>query len=93
MANPKELTPEQLQSFIERLSNHPELYEQFRRILDLSDPAAGGHGLDVNRMERMLRPEIRKTGKVAISEFARQVECESASVAREQGMVQREKKR
>lgn len=93
MANQKELSPEQMQSFMERLKNHPELYEQFCRILDLSDPASGGHGLDVNMMERMLRPEIRKTGQVAISEFARQVEQESASVAREQGMVQREKKR
>ena len=57
-----------------KLEDRPKLFEQFERILDLSDPSCGGHGLDINKLEGFLRPEISATGRAALSEFARHVE-------------------
>lgn len=84
----------ELELFTQRLSKHPELYEQFRRILDLSDPAEGGKGLNVHMLEGLLVPEIRKTGRVAISEYAKSIEEQSAeSLKQNEEVKEREKKR
>ena len=74
MANKKRVTREQMEEFTARLIGRPELYEQFVRILDLTDPAGGGKGLDVNMLESFLIPEIRETGRIATQDFAQQVE-------------------
>lgn len=78
MASKKSYSRKQIEAFVSKLENHPELYEQFQRILDLSDPAEGGNGLDLNLLEGMLRPEIRATGRAALSEFAKHAEQEQA---------------
>ncbi len=65
MANKKRVTREQMEDFTARLMGRPELYEQFVRILDLTDPAGGGKGLDLNMLESFLIPEIRETGRIA----------------------------
>ena len=78
---------------MERLRARPDLYKQFSRILDLSDPQTGGSGLDLNLLESFLKPEIRETGRVAVSEFSVQTEATCADAAKEAQMQQREKKR
>jgi len=78
MAKKKTLSRKEVEAFVSKLENHPELYEQFRRILDLSDPSEGGKGLDLNALEGMLRPEIRATGRAALSEFSKHAEQEKA---------------
>lgn len=78
MAQKKSLSRKEIEGFVSKLEKHPELYVQFRRILDLSDPSEGGNGLDLNALEGMLRPEIRATGRAALSEFAKHVESKQA---------------
>ena len=51
MAKKKVIPRKELETFMERLSKRPELYEQVCRIMDLSDPSVGGKGLDVNLLE------------------------------------------
>ena len=78
MARKKTLSRKEVEAFVSKLEAHPELYERFCRILDLSDPSAGGKGLDLNVLEGMLRPEVRAVGRAALSEFAQHVEEEQA---------------
>lgn len=93
MSKKEPISQSEMEAFMERLKTRPELYEQFSRILDLSDPQAGGSGLDLNLLESFLKPEIRETGRVAVSEFAMQTEQTCADSAKDQQMQQREKKR
>lgn len=78
-----------------KLDDRSELLGQIERILELSDPKEGGKGLDINLLEGFLIPEIRATGKAAISEFGRLVEQEEAEQvkAEEPEATMREKKR
>ena len=92
MSKKKQMSQSEMKTFMERLRSRPELYEQFSRILDLSDPQSGGKGLDLNLLESFLKPEIRETGRVAVSEFAMQTEARCGDVAKEAQMQQREKK-
>ena len=92
MSKKQPVSHPEMKAFIERLSARPELYEQFKRILDLSDPQAGGSGLDLNLLESFLKTEIRETGRVAVSEFAMQTEVMCADAAKADQMQQREKK-
>lgn len=78
MPSKKSLTRKEVEAFISKLEANPKLYEQFRRILDLSDPSEGGKGLDLNVLEGMLQPEIRATGRAALSEFVKHAEEEQA---------------
>lgn len=94
MAKKKKLSHLEVEALAERLSQRPELYERFMRILDLSDPNAGGNGLDVNLLEGFLKPEIRETARVAVSEYCQRVEQDAGDELKQQGDVeQREKKR
>lgn len=92
MADPENVNESDMEAFIERLKTRPELYEQFRRILDLSDPESGGHGLSIDRLESFLKPEIRKAGQAAISEFATHTEAKCTDTAKREQWRQREKK-
>lgn len=78
MADKKPLSRKEIEAFVSKLEDNPELYEQFRRILNLSDPSEGGKGLDLNTVEGFLRSEIRATGRAALSEFAKHAECKKA---------------
>lgn len=94
MQKRKSVSSGELKNFMQRLKDRPELYEQFRRILDLSDPSEGGKGLDVNMLEQSLRPQIRETGRVAIKEFAEHIEEDIAQQVKQcEQAHQREKKR
>jgi hypothetical protein len=92
MSKKEQMSQSEMETFMERLRARPELYEQFSRILDLSDPKSGGKGLDLNLLESFLKPEIRETGRVAVSEFAMQTEATCADVVKGSQMQQREKK-
>jgi hypothetical protein len=92
MVNKKEISREDLASFMERLSSRPELFDQFSKILDLSDPSGAGAGLDINVMEGFLRPEIREAGRVAAKEFAEQTEARASEELKASGQVQQREK-
>lgn len=93
MVNKKEISREDLASFMECLSSRPELFEQFSKILDLSDPSGAGAGLDINVMEGFLRPEIREAGRVAAKEFAEQTEARASEELKAGGEVQQREKK
>jgi|AntAceMinimDraft_5_1070358.scaffolds.fasta_scaffold526499_1 hypothetical protein len=94
MRNKKIVTPEEIQSFSERLKSRPELYEQFSKIMDLSDCDGVGSKLDINLLEGALMPVIRETGRLAVKEFAEGMEEHVAKEVKEsEGAQQREKKR
>ena len=95
MASKKSSSRKQIEALIAKLEDRPELLEQFERILDLSDPKSGGKGLDINLLEAFLRPEIRATGRAALSEFSSHLEQEEAEQvkAEEPEATMREKKR
>ena len=95
MAHKKSMSRTRIKKLMAKLEDRPELFEQFERILELSDPKEGGKGLDINRLEGFLIPEIRATGKAAISEFGRLVEEEEAKQVKadEPEATMREKKR
>jgi hypothetical protein len=57
MSKKKQINKSEMKVFIERLKTHPELYEQFSRILDLSDPEVG----DLNLLESFLKPDMHST--------------------------------
>lgn len=93
MAKKKMVPRVELETFMERLSRRPELYEQFRQILNLSDPSLEGKGLDLNQVEGLLIPKIQETGRLALKGFAEQVEEDVAMEMKQNpGMQQREKK-
>jgi hypothetical protein len=93
MPKKKAITREELEAFMERLSRRPELYEQFHKILDVSDPSLEGKGLDLNQVEGLLIPRIQETGRLALKGFAEQVEEDVAlEIKQIRGMQQREKK-
>ena len=94
MTKKKKVSHPQIEALAERLSQRPELYERFMRILDLSDPNTGGNGLDVNLLEAFLKPEIRDTARVAVTEDCQGVEQNAGDELKQEDEVeQREKKR
>lgn len=93
MPNKKPVSQHQLEAFMQRLRQRPDLYERFSQILDLTDPGGAGHGLDIHQLEGFLRPAIRETGRTALSEFVEQLEQAAAEQLKAEGPVrQREKK-
>jgi hypothetical protein len=90
----KKIVPREiLEALMERLSNRPEFCEQISRIMDLSDPSAGGSDLNIHTLESLVKPEIQKLGRVTLKEYGEHLEEHLAEEMKQSNEVQQREKK
>ena len=77
MAKQRMIKSDREEQLLEQLRRHPELFERFQAILDLSDPAKGLLAT-ADEIEERLVDEVRRLGKSTLESWADQREEEAA---------------
>lgn len=94
MANEKSIPTDEVEALVNELRSRPELFVQFKKLMEASDLSLTPGEFDINALEDKLVPLIRETGKVALQDYAQQCERAATKQAKQEAGTQvREKKR
>lgn len=94
MAKEKSIPNHEVEAMVNELRSRPELFVQFKKLMEASDLSLTPGQFDINAFECKLVPLVRETGKVALQDYAQQCEQAAAKQAKQEAGTQvREKKR